>query len=64
MTRPQAAVAYWQPRVAASFGCAESERLDVYVSFGLRKRSNADLLADWHSDVAARLAKLGLKAVA
>ena len=64
VTRPQAAVAYWQPRVAASFGRAESERLDVYVSFGLRKRSNADLLADWHSDVAARLAKLGLKAVA
>lgn len=62
LTRPQAAIAYWQPRVAASFGRAESERLDVYLDFGLRKRSNADLLAQWRDETATRLAKLGLKA--
>jgi 1,2-phenylacetyl-CoA epoxidase catalytic subunit len=64
LTRPQAAVAYWQPRIAASFGRADSERLDVYLDYGLRKRSNADLLAAWQSEIAQRLAKLGLEAVA
>ena len=62
VTRPQAAVAYWQPRVAASVGRAESERLDAYLKYGLRQLPNADLLADWQSNIAARLAKLGLKA--
>jgi len=61
LVRPQAAVAYWMPRVAASFGRGESERLEVYRAFGLRKRSNGDLLAAWRADIAPRLAKLGLE---
>ena len=62
-TRPQAAVAYWQPRVAASFGRGDSDRLDLYRAYGLKKSSNADLLSAWQADVGPRLAKLGLESV-
>ncbi|PWE32831.1 phenylacetic acid catabolic [Maritimibacter sp. 55A14] len=58
----QASVDYWWPRVAASFGAADSTRLDQQRDFGLRHRSNAELLADWRADTAALLAEMGLRA--
>lgn len=63
LTRPQAAVAYWQPRVAESFGRGESERLELYRAYGLRKQSNADLLEAWRAEIGPRLAKLGLESI-
>jgi 1,2-phenylacetyl-CoA epoxidase catalytic subunit len=56
-----AAVAYWYPRVAATFGRTESERFERYRAYGLRKHSNAALLALWERDIAERLARLGLE---
>ncbi|MEZ5922073.1 MAG: Phenylacetic acid catabolic protein [Parvularculaceae bacterium] len=40
-------VDYWQPKVAATFGGASSPRTELLRRFGLRKRSNADLLDAW-----------------
>lgn len=63
ITRPQAAVAYWQPRVAASFGRGDADRLDLHRAYGLRKGSSADLLASWQAEIGPRLSKLGLDSV-
>jgi ring-1,2-phenylacetyl-CoA epoxidase subunit PaaA len=60
-TRPQAAVAYWWPRVMASFGRADSERMALYVAYGLRRRGNGELLEQWHEETAKRLTALGLE---
>ena len=54
------ALAYWQPRVAASFGAAGSGRFDRLQAMGLRHRRNEDLLADWQADISPRLGALGL----
>jgi 1,2-phenylacetyl-CoA epoxidase catalytic subunit len=56
----QASVAYWRPRVAASFGGAGSPRFATLRRFGLRHRPNEALLADWAALVEARLGGLGL----
>lgn len=56
----RASVAYWQPRVAASFGVAGSARYDTLRRFGLRHQPNEALLAAWTKDVDARLAALSL----
>lgn len=40
-------VDYWWPRVAATFGGARSERTELLMRFGLRRRANADLLDAW-----------------
>ena len=56
----QASVAYWRPRVAASFGAANSPRFDTLRRFGLRRRPNEELLADWAALVEARLGALRL----
>lgn len=56
----RAAVAYWRPRVAASFGLAGSARHDTLARFGLRHRTNEALLVQWEAEVAARLGSLGL----
>ena len=58
----QASLAYWAPRVAASFGTSDSARFAALRRFGLRRTPNADLLSRWRADVAARLAPLGLAA--
>ena len=50
----RAAIAYWQPRVADSFGTASSARFDTRSRFGLRHRPNEALLADWQAEVARR----------
>jgi 1,2-phenylacetyl-CoA epoxidase catalytic subunit len=54
------ALAYWQPRVAASFGAAGSGRFERLQAMGLRNRRNEDLLAAWQADIAPRLDAFGL----
>ena len=61
-TRPQAAVAYWWPRVVASFGHADSERMALYAAYGLRRRGNGELLEQWREETVKRLRALGLEA--
>ncbi|MBL8490691.1 MAG: phenylacetate-CoA oxygenase subunit PaaI [Rhodocyclaceae bacterium] len=58
----QTAVDYWLPRVAATFGREDSAHADVYIQYGLRRRGNADMLADWRDQTEAALKRLGLKA--
>lgn len=53
-------VAFWKPRVAASFGQAGSARFETLKRFGLRRRPNEALLADWTAEVDAMLSTLGL----
>lgn len=53
-------IAFWKPRVAASFGQADSTRFETLKKFGLRHRTNAAMLADWTKDVDALLAQLKL----
>ncbi len=55
-----ASIAYWHPRVAASFGSAHSARYDTQARFGLRHTPNAALLAEWEKQVAAALGALDL----
>ncbi|TWC77220.1 1,2-phenylacetyl-CoA epoxidase catalytic subunit [Rhizobium sp. SJZ105] len=55
-----ASIAYWRPRVAASFGLAESARYDTLHRFGLRHTTNEKLLAEWQADVEAQLSALRL----
>ena len=54
------AIAYWQPRVADSFGTPSSARFETLRRFGLRHRPNEALLADWTQKVRETLAPLGL----
>lgn len=56
----QAAIAYWRPRVAATFGHAGSARYDTLARFGLRHEPNEVLLARWEALLDARLAERGL----
>ena len=48
-----ASIAYWYPRVAATFGRSDSERFDLYRKYGLRRHTNAELLQRWRR-IAAR----------
>ena len=56
----KAAIAYWQPKVADSFGTMNSARFETLKRFGLRHRPNEALLADWTAAVRETLAPLGL----
>ena len=56
----QASIAYWTPRVAASFGGLDSTRFEMLRRFGLRRTPNAELLDRWRADVRERLAPLDL----
>jgi len=58
----QLAVAYWFPRVQATFGRLDSDRYDLYRRYGLRRRPNAEMLHRWRGDVIKRLAEFGLAA--
>ena len=58
--RARASVAYWYPRVAASFGHSGSARFETLSRFGLRHTPNETLLAEWQADVDAQLSALGL----
>ena len=55
----QTSVAYWWPRVVASFGGADSGRFEALQRFGLRRTSNAALRDRWHADILGRLTPLG-----
>lgn len=56
----KAAVAYWRPRVAVTFGVANSARYDTLAKFGLRHATNEDLHARWDALVAETLGPIGL----
>lgn len=56
----RAAIAYWQPRVAAGFGVAGSQRYETLARFGLRHTPNEQLLARWEAQVKEDLAEVGL----
>ena len=56
----KAAIAYWRPRVAASFGAANSARYDTQARFGLRHTPNAVMQAEWEQQVAEKLGALDL----
>lgn len=58
----QSSVDYWWPRVAASFGTAESTKAESLKAMGLRRSSNAELKTRWEAEAGAILDKLGLKA--
>lgn len=56
----QAAVDYWWPRVAASFGTDGSDKFDGLKALGLRHSPNAALKTRWQAEVGAKLTRLGL----
>lgn len=56
----QAALDYWYPRAAATFGHRDSDRFALYRRYGLRKEANEKLLGRWRSLIDPRLAALGL----
>lgn len=56
----RAAITYWQPRVAAGFGVAGSQRYETLARFGLRHTPNEQLLARWDAQVKENLAAVGL----
>ena len=56
-----ASIAYWRPRVAASFGLSGSARFDMLKRFGLRHTPNETLLAEWQAAIDAQLSALNLK---
>jgi 1,2-phenylacetyl-CoA epoxidase catalytic subunit len=58
----QIAIAYWLPRVVATFGRVDSDRFELYRRYGLRRHSNADMLRSWRADVTQRLTRMGLSA--
>lgn len=54
------AIAYWRPRVAASFGLSASTRYETLARFGLRHTPNEALLSEWQAATDAQLAALNL----
>ncbi|TDR94984.1 Phenylacetic acid catabolic protein [Enterovirga rhinocerotis] len=57
-----ASIAYWRPRVAASFGSPNSARFDTQKRFGLRGTPNAVLAEAWEAATGRLLGELGLGA--
>ena len=57
-----ASLAYWQPRVAASFGGEQSKGFETQKRFGLRRTPNAGLRSSWEAEVGRLLGGLGLGA--
>ncbi|GHG92561.1 Phenylacetic acid catabolic protein [Pseudodonghicola xiamenensis] len=60
----EASLAYWWPRVAASFGATASAKADSLRAMGLRHVPNAELKARWEAETHAVLVRLGLNAPA
>lgn len=56
----RAAIAYWRPRVAATFGLAGSARHAMLARLGLRHIPNESLLSRWDALVAETLGPIGL----
>lgn len=57
----QQSVNYWHPRVADTFGRADSDRLDLYLRFGLRQRTNESLQHMWRERCDKCLGELGFR---
>lgn len=55
-----ASVAYWRPRVAASFGTDNSQKAQTLQDMGLRRTGNAALRSEWETSLNRSLAGLGL----
>jgi 1,2-phenylacetyl-CoA epoxidase catalytic subunit len=49
-------VNYWWPRVASTFGAPKSARTELLKRFGLRHRSNEELLEEWRNRMTIVLA--------
>lgn len=60
MSQAREAIAYWRPRVAASFGHSGSARYETLARFGLRHTPNEALLTEWQAAVDAQLVALNL----
>ncbi|QFY63913.1 phenylacetic acid catabolic (plasmid) [Rhizobium grahamii] len=60
MSQAREAIAYWRPRVAASFGHSGSARYETLARFGLRHTPNEALLTEWQAAVDAQLIALNL----
>ena len=56
----RAAIAYWRPRVAATFGLAGSARHAMLARLGLRHVPNESLLSRWDALVGETLGPIGL----
>jgi ring-1,2-phenylacetyl-CoA epoxidase subunit PaaA len=56
----QAAVNYWWPRVAASFGSSSSTKAESLKEMGLRKSTNAELKTRWEAEATTLLESFGL----
>ncbi len=50
-----ASVTYWWPRVAATFGAPKSERTELLKRFGLRHKSNEEMLEEWRGRMSVAL---------
>lgn len=50
-------IEYWRPRVAATFGGADSPRFALLKRFGLRHEANDALLKRWEGEIEAMLAR-------
>lgn len=61
-TELQASVDYWLPRVAASFGTADANRMDALKSMGLRRSSPDEMRSRWEAEAKAVLTQIGLSA--
>jgi ring-1,2-phenylacetyl-CoA epoxidase subunit PaaA len=55
-----ASLAYWRPRVAASFGSGSSAHFETQRKFGLRHTGNAELAAAWERQVNDMLRAIGI----
>ncbi|TYC53105.1 phenylacetic acid catabolic [Rhodobacterales bacterium] len=53
-------IGYWMPRVAETFGPAQSARFERLRQLGLRHKDNETMRFAWQADADARLAGLGL----
>ena len=51
-------VAYWHPRIAASFGTSGSKRFEQLKRFGLRHTPNEELQALWQEEISILLNEL------
>lgn len=56
----QTSVAYWWPRVSASFGAGDAARFDQLRAMGLRHADRGALLSRWQAEAGAALDRVGL----
>lgn len=56
----QTSVDYWWPRVAASFGAADTDRIEGLKTMGLRRNSPDEMRTRWQAEAAGVLKQIGL----